>query len=327
MIIKRQFFKKHSRDIKIILLLFLATLCVMSFYTFWGLTEKNIGYYLPRRSLKMLAIIVVSYCVGYSTVTFQTITGNRILTPSIIGLDSLYLFIQTVIVFSFGSKQLSMMTGYPNFILSIVFMIGSSCLLFYFLFRGENKNLYFLVLSGMIVGTLFRGMSTFMQVLLDPNEFSVLQGKMFATFNNINQDLLGISLLLIIIIIIITLKDLKEYDVIELGADHAINLGISYNKAVLKSLIITSILISVSTALVGPITFLGILVVSLSRRVVKSYHHSLQIIAAVLIGCLSLSVGTLIVEKVFQFSIPISVIINFFGGICFIYLLLKESKK
>lgn len=325
--LNRQFIQKNNRDLKIIALLALATICIMSFYVFWGLNEKNMAYYFPRRAGKMIAILIVSYSIGYSTVTFQTITGNRILTPSIIGLDSLYLFIQTVIVFAFGSKQLSMMTGYPNFILSVVFMIGSSCLLFYFLFKGDNKNLYFLVLAGMIIGTLFRGMSTFMQVLLDPNEFTVLQGKMFASFNNINQDLLGISALFVIIIFLITLKDLKEYDVIELGADHAINLGISYNRAVLKSLIITSILISVSTALVGPITFLGILVVSLSHRIIKSYHHSLQILAAVLIGCLSLSVGTLIVEKFFQFSIPISVIINFFGGLCFIYLLLKESKK
>jgi iron complex transport system permease protein len=318
---------EQKKDIRKLLILFFLTLIIMSIFVFWGLTSKNINYYLPRRLIKILTIFLVSFCIGYSSVTFQTITNNKILTPSVMGLDSLYLFIQTVIVFFFGSGQLSMMTGTTNFLLSVTAMIGSSCLLFYFLFRGENKNLYFLVLAGMIVGGLFNGMSTFMQVLLDPNEFLILQSKMFASFSNINQSLLGICVAISILIFLITLKDYKILDVISLGPDHAVNLGVNYQKNVLKSLIITSVLVSISTALVGPITFLGILVVSLARNFIHSYQHSYRIIAAVLIGCFSLSLGLLLVERVFRFSTTISIIINFIGGLCFLYLILKEGKN
>lgn len=317
----------NRKDIQKIVLMCLATAIVMGIFIFWGLNEQNIGYYLPRRMTKMIAIGVVSYCIGYSTVTFQTITNNQILTPSVMGLDSLYMFIQTIIVFFYGSHQLSLMTGYHNFFLSVIAMVGCSWLLFVALFKQETKNLYFLVLAGMIIGSLFNGLATFMQVLLDPNEFIVLQGKMFASFNNVNLDLLNLCVIIVFVIFVVTIKDLHKLDVIALGSDQAINLGISYNFMVLKTLMITSILVAISTALVGPITFLGILVVSISRKMIHSYRHSYRIATAVLIGCFALALGCLLVERVFEFTTTVSVIINFIGGICFIYLILKEGKQ
>lgn len=310
--------------------IFILTILVLiscSLSLFLGINKDNINYFLPRRATKILAIAITSYCIGYSTVSFQTITNNRILTPSVIGLDSLYMFVQTVIVYFFGSKTLSMMSGYSNYFLSICFMIFFSLILFLILFLKENRNLYFLILAGMIVGNLFGGLSTFMQVILDPNEFLVLQGKMFASFSNINEELLFISLLIIGLLFIITIRDYNVLDVLALGKEHSINLGVKYNRFVLKNLIVITILISVCTALTGPITFLGILVASISRELMKTYKHTYRILCAVLIGFFALVFGQFLVEKVFTFNTTISVIINFIGGVYFIYLILKEAKR
>ena len=275
----------------------------------------------------MLAIALVSYCIGYSSVAFQSITNNRILTPSVMGLDSLYLFIQTIIVFFFGSRQIELMTGNINFLLSLFCMVIAALLLFLLLFRGESKNVYFLVLTGMVMGNFFGGLSTFMQVLLDPNEFLILQGKMFASFNNINTGLLGITFVISIITLVISIKDYPHLDVLLLGVDQAISLGVNYKKIVLKTLVIIGILISISTVLVGPITFLGILIVSLARQMLHSYRHKEMTITTTLLGCLFLSLGLFFAERVFKFQTTIGVIINFIGGIYFIYLMLKESKR
>lgn len=319
--------EKKLNDKAIIILLVIVNILFICGFLFIGITSKNIGFYLPRRLNKILAIALVSYSVGYSSITFQTITNNHILTPSVMGLDSLYMFIQTIIVFFFGQRSISLMTGNSNFMISLVIMIAASTILFLLLFKGERNNVHFLVLTGMVMGSLFGGLSTFMQVILDPNEFSILSGKMFASFNNINTDLLGICIVIIIITFLITLKDLPYLDVLSLGVENAINLGVNYKKLVLKTLIITGILVSVSTVLVGPITFLGILIVSLGRRLVRSYKHSILTTVIVLLGCLFLNAGLFISERVFQFETTISVIINFIGGIYFIYLMLKESKQ
>lgn len=60
-------------------------------------------YALPRRLKKIAAFILTGGSIAFATVIFQTVTNNKILTPGIIGLDSLYMLIQTTIIFAFGS--------------------------------------------------------------------------------------------------------------------------------------------------------------------------------------------------------------------------------
>lgn len=283
-------------------------------------------YVLPRRGYKMLAVVLTGTCIAFSTVVFQTITNNRILTPSIIGLDSLYMLIQTVLIFAFGSTTLSVVNKNVNFLITIVLMIIFVGFLYRLLFKREGQNLYFLLLLGLVFGTLFQSASTFMQVLIDPDEYTRIQDKMFASFNNVNTDLLTISIIGIVAIFLYSLKFIKYLDVLALGREQAINLGVPYDYVVRRLLVVVAVLISISTALVGPITFLGLLVVNVAYQFLGTYKHTYLILGSVLISITALVGGLLLVERVFTFSTTLSVIINFIGGIYFIYLLLKENR-
>ncbi|MED1795522.1 iron chelate uptake ABC transporter family permease subunit [Brevibacillus nitrificans] len=287
----------------------------------------NWDYVLPRRLKKILAIVLTGSVIAFSTLVFQTITNNRILTPSIIGLDSLYMFIQTLVIFALGSTSLTLINKNVNFLVSVVLMILFAGLLYKWLFKREGQNIYFLLLIGLIFGTLFNSLSTFLQLLIDPNEFLRVQDKMFASFNNVNTDLLIISFVLIIAVGIYFWKYIKYLDVMSLGRDQAINLGVNYDFVVKRFLIIIAILVSISTALVGPITFLGLLVVNVAHQFMKTYQHKHLIVGSALISIIALVGGLLIVERVFTFSTTLSVIVNFIGGAYFIYLLLKENKS
>lgn len=295
-------------------------------YIFYDLSG-NIDYILPKRAIKVFTIILTGGAIGFSTVVFMTITNNRILTPSILGLDSLYMLIQTVIIFVFGANSLVMMNSNVNYLISISAMIVFSLILYQFLFKGENNNIYFLLLIGMILGTFFSSFTDFMQVLIDPNEFSVAQDRMFASINNVNTDLVFLSVIIIILVMLYFIRFYKYLDVLALGKDDAVNLGVPYNYVVKRLLVVVAILISVSTALIGPITFLGLLVVNVAYELMKTYRHFYIILASVFISIIALLGGQFLVEKVFSFSTPISVIINFVGGVYFIYLLLKENKS
>lgn len=295
-------------------------------YLFYDLSG-NIGYILPRRVIKVVAIILTGGAIAFSTTIFMTITNNRILTPSVMGLDSLYLLIQVFIVFMFGSNTLVMMSNHFNYLLSIGMMILFALLLFNFLFKGEGNNIYFLLLIGMILGTFFSSLTSFMEVLIDPNEFMVAQDRMFASINNVNEDLVYVSIILIVLTIIYFARFYKYLDVLALGKDAAINLGVPYDFVVKRLLIIVAILISIATALIGPITFLGLLVVNVTYEFLKTYRHAYIIPGAILISIIALIGGQFIVEKIFTFQTTVSVIINFVGGIYFIYLLLKENKS
>lgn len=312
--------KKKMTVLSILLLLGIAL------FLFLGLYPNSYEYALSRRIPKILAITLTGGAIAYASLIFQTVTENRILTPSVLGLDSVFVFIQTVSIFFIGSEAIAKVDVRISFLFSVGIMVLFSVGILGGILRKVGGNIYLLLLVGIITGTLFRSASSFLQVIIDPNEFLTLQGRLFASFNNINTDVLVISAVLLIGTMAMGMMKAKELDVLSLGKDHAVNLGINYKKLVNSMLIIVAVLISVSTALVGPITFLGILVTNLSRELLKTFKHTYLLIGAMLISSTALVYGQLMVERIFVFSTPISVIINFIGGLYFIYLLLRENQ-
>lgn len=310
---------------KIYLMGFLLLIFIALFLSY-GIDMNHLEYALSKRIPKVIAIALGGGCIAFTTVVFQTITNNQILTPSVLGLDSLYVLVQTIIVFLFGSTSTFIINKNYNFILNVLVMVIASVLLYKVLFEKGKNDIFFLLLVGMIFGTLFKSGSSFVQVMIDPNEFLALQTKMMASLNNINTDILIIALIMIIAIIPFIYDDIKYLDVLSLGREQAINLGVDYDKLVKKMIIIISILVSISTALVGPMTFLGLIVANIAREGLKTYKHKYLIIGATLISMITLVGGQFFVQHIFKFNTTLSVIINFIGGIYFIQLLLKESK-
>ena len=311
---------------KQIIIMSIIALVSITLYVVWGLNAKNYRFNLSLRIPKVLGILIAGGTISVASILFQTITNNRIITPSIIGLDALYNLVQTLVVFIFGSTSIFMVNKTINFLSSGILMILLAMLLFKAVLNNSKNNIFFLLLVGTVVGTLFRSLSSFMQVIIDPNEFDALQAKLFASFSLVNSEIIFIAIIILILIAMFLYKDFKMLDVMSLGREQAINLGVNYDKFSKKILMVVAILVSLSTALVGPITFLGILVVNLTYEITKTYKHSVLLIVGTLISVIALVGGQLLVERVFVFNTTISIIINFIGGVYFINLLLRESK-
>ncbi|WP_133543125.1 iron chelate uptake ABC transporter family permease subunit [Mesocricetibacter intestinalis] len=301
-------------------------LLALALYLFYLLPNRW-EYALHHRMLSLAAIILTGAAIALAAMIFQTLVNNRILTPSILGLDSLYLLIQTLIIFLFGSKTLQSIDPVLLFLASTGVMMLFALGLYRFLFKGEHQNIFFLLLVGIICGTFFQSMTTFMEVLIDPNEFQIAQDIGFASFNRINTEILWVALAILLFAILYAYRYLPYLDVLALGRENAINLGVSYAQISKRLLIIVAVLTSVSTALVGPLTFLGLLVMNLTFEFIRDYRHRILIPAAICIAVITLCVGQVLVSRVFSFNTTLSIIINFVGGSYFIYLLLRTSKK
>lgn len=310
-----------SRILSLVAIVFLLIVIFM-FYNVSG----NFEYLLERRVFKVATILIVSFCVAYSSVIFQTLTANKILTPSIMGFEAVYLLFQTVIVFMYGDKTFKVLSNSENFFISIGFMMLFAVLMYALIFRKGNQNMFFLLLIGLVLGTLFSTLSSFMQLVIDPNEFAIIEGMMFATFNKINLDLFWFAIAAIVITFLIGYRFIKYLDVIALGKNNAVSLGVNYDRVVQVFLLLISILVAVSTALVGPITFLGILVTNLTYELFKTHKHTILIGACFLVSCVFLIGGQFLVEHLFNFSTTISIIINFIGGVYFLFLLMRTQK-
>ncbi|MGV0817255.1 iron chelate uptake ABC transporter family permease subunit [Martelella sp. AMO21009] len=306
----------------------LAALALVSAVAFMTLGARgNWSFVLGFRGVKLAALLLVAYAIAVSTVLFQTIVGNRILTPSIMGFDALYILLQTFFVFALGAGGLNAIDQRVMFVLEAAVMSGFALLLFRWLFSGATRSIHLVMLVGILFGGLFRSLSAFMQRLIDPTDFVVLQDRFFASFNTANTELLGISAVIILAVSVLGWRLLPDLDVILTGRETAIALGVSHKRAVTLTLFVVTILVSVATALVGPVTFFGLLVVNLAYMIMPDGRHHVVLPAAVLLAALTLVGGQTVLERVFSFGTALSIIVEFAGGIFFIFLLLRGNLR
>ncbi|QIL46089.1 iron chelate uptake ABC transporter family permease subunit [Vagococcus coleopterorum] len=313
-----------------ILLKILCLVLVVGIFSWLFLTYNTYGnweFALQLRGKKLLAFILVGISTAFATISFQTLTQNHFLTPSILGFDSLYIVLQTGLFFFFGNQHIELMqNNFLMFAINVLLMVGVSTILFFFLISREQENLYLLLMVGMILGTFFGSLSSFMQVMLDPNEYDKLQGKLFASFANVDVSLLQIGSVITLVVVLFLWKLSPKLDVLHLGKSQAISLGINVKRLQISLLMAISLLIAISTALVGPVTFLGFIVANLTYQFIKTYRHHILFIVGSLIGILLLVVGQFFVEQVFKWNTTMSVVIEFIGGIYFVVKILKERK-
>ncbi|WP_168195784.1 iron chelate uptake ABC transporter family permease subunit [Nissabacter sp. SGAir0207] len=301
----------------------LALLAAALFMT-WGI-GGNLAYVLSYRGQILATMALVAFASGVATLLFQTVTSNRILTPSIMGLEALFVLMQTLLIFLIDANGLAMLGVVGKFLCDTLLLVLFSMLLYRWLLAGAGVNLHRVLLVGLVCGTLFRSLSGLLQRLLSPGEFAILQGRIFATFTRAAPELIALSAVACALVAVAIWRMRHCLDVMALGRDTAINLGVNYSRHVMWVLLLVSLLVAISTALVGPLTFLGLLVANLAYPLVASHQHRYLLPGVFLIGVITLVGGQFILERLLDMSGSLSVVIEFVGGGLFIFLLIKKA--
>lgn len=309
-------------------LLLLAVLFAVGLLA-WGnpmqLGSRGFWLIAERRLVGVTAMLIVATCQAMATVGFQTVTNNRIITPSIIGFESLYRAIQTTSVYLFGLGGLVAFTGLWAFSLQLAIMIGLSLALYGWLLSGKYANLQVMLLIGIVIGGGLGAVASFMQRLLTPSEFDVLAARMFGSVNNADPSYFPIAIPLVVVSSAGLWLLSDRLNVVALGRDAATALGVDHKKNLILVLILSSTLIATSTALVGPMTFLGFLVATLAYQLTDSYDHRRIFPVAVLSGFVVLSGAYFILNHVFYAAGVVSIIIELVGGSVFLFVLLRKG--
>ena len=287
----------------------------------------NVAFILGRRALTVATLLVVATAIGVSTVLFHTVTANRILTPSIMGLDSLYIALQTAAVFFLGAFGASSLPAVLQFGVELGAMVVFSLILFSVVMGRFGRSLTMLLLVGVLVGGLFRGLSSFLQRLMSPEDFQVLSDRFFADFTGADPALLGVSAALVTTLTLIAWRHRHELDVVGLGRDLAICLGINHRRFTLVTLVAVALMVGTSTALVGPTMFFGLLASHLAYRTLGTQRHTWTIPGTILAGTVALVGGQWAFERVLGLAGSLSMIVEFVGGIIFILLLVAGGRR
>ncbi|MFR4440374.1 MAG: iron chelate uptake ABC transporter family permease subunit [Hungatella sp.] len=317
--------RKNHFGIKISLLAVFVILAGI-LYLSVDVNPKYVEYAMKLRVPKLVVMLITAFCIGSASIVFQSIINNTIVTPCLLGMNSLYLLIHTAVVFFFGSGSVLARNAQLSFLMDLVLMGVTATIIYSYLFRKTKHNVLYVLLAGTVMTTFFSSMQTTLTRVMDPNEYDSLLTTLVASFSNVNSEIILISVILIAVLVAALRKELALLDVMTLGKDQAINLGVDYDRTIRRLLLGVTLLIAIATAMVGPISFLGLIIANLSRQLFRTYRHSWLIAGSSLIGMAVLAGGQLLVEHIFVYSVPVSVFITVGGGIYFLYLLLRQRR-
>jgi len=318
----------YQKNIKKLVVLAILMLLAVVFFMTVDVNFANPKFFLfsmKIRTPKLLAMLVAAFAIGASSIVFQSIINNQIVTPCLLGMNSLYTLIHTSVYFLLGSASFLAVNSNVAFAVDLVIMIVVATIVYGYLFKKTNYNVLYVLLIGTVLSSFFGSIQSTMVRVMDPNEYDSLLLTLVAGFENINGEIIGTCVILLVLLIFVLRRELALLDVITLGKDQAINLGVDYDKTIRRLLIGVTACIAIATAMVGPISFLGLIIANLGRQLMQTYRHTHLILGASLFGMMALVAGQCLLEHVFAYTVPVSVFINLGGGIYFLYLLLKKG--
>lgn len=287
--------------------------------------ERLFRYAMKIRIPKLIVMLITAFAIGGASIVFQSIINNTIVTPCLLGMNSLYTLIHTAVVFVAGSGSFLVVNANVSFAVDLTLMGIAATVIYSYLFKKTKNNILYVLLIGTVLTSFFGSIQSTLIRVMDPNEYDSLLETLVASFSNVNSEIILFSLVLLGMIIFWLRRELALLDVLTLGRDQAINLGVDYDRAIRKLLLGVALCIAVATAMVGPISFLGLIIANLSRQLMRTYRHSQLILGSALFGMIVLVGGQMIVEQVFVYAVPVSVFITVGGGIYFLYLLLRRG--
>lgn len=283
----------------------------------------DFSYVIPKRLTRLAAMVIAGTCIAYASVIFQTIAGNRILTPAIMGYEAIYLLFQALLILVLGTQSLVLLGRDANVLLSIVLMLGYSWLVHRWLFRDGRNDVYLLLLIGLVLSMVMATFTQFIQLKISPGEFSIFQGFNYASFNKARPAQVIYSGLLVGAVCLVVHRTLPVLDVLSLGRDQAKSLGVDYLRSVSLQLALIAILVAVSTSLVGPTAFMGVFVANIAYALAGTHRHRVTLPVASAIAIAIFIIAQYLVEQMFNYNTSVSILINLVCGMYFLALMVR----
>ena len=288
---------------------------------------KFFAYAMGLRLPRLAVILIAGFAISAAAIVFQTIIRNTIVTPCLLGMNSLYLLIHTAVVFFLGSGSLFAVNPVYAFAADVIVMGFVAGFIYYTIFQKTGGNVLYVLLIGTVLSTFFSSMQNSLTRIMDPNEYDALLNTLTASFTNVNAACIIPGALLLAAIAWWLRKDLAILDVISLGREQAVSLGADYERTLRGLMVGVALYIAVATALVGPLSFLGLITANVARQLFTTYRHTWLIAGSACVGMLILTAGQFVVEHVMVYAVPVSVFVTIGGGIYFLYLVLTAGKR
>ncbi len=268
----------------------------------------------PRVLLSMLAGAAISV----SGVLFQAILKNPLADPGIIGISGGASFAAVLIIgvaptLYFFTPVFAFLGG-----------LGAFCIVYGLSWRGGLSPLR-IILVGVAVSAMFSGLSGAFNYMTG----SALSGVSSLVNGNITMktwDDVHMMLPYVLVGLILSMLSARTCNLLSLGDRTVRGLGINVQIMRLYLSLIAVLLASISTALVGAISFLGLIVPHIGRLLMGTDHRRLLPFSMLLGAFVFLLADTLGRTVAAPYEIPAGILMSVIGGPFFV-ILLRRSKK
>lgn len=259
----------------------------------------------------------------------QTAFRNPLAGPSILGISSGASLGVALVMLALGgtiSIGSSSIGGYAAIIVAA--SIGSLAITgLLTLISLRVRNNLMLLIVGIMTGYLTSSVVTLLSSLT--NEQS-LQGYVIwgmGSFAQVSQQQLPMLSILIILGLIGAMLMAKPLNILLLGDNYALNLGIRVERVKTWLLIVTGLLTAVVTAFCGPISFIGLAMPHIARLMTRTDNHWVLMPATMLVGAI-VALGCNCLSVMPQSSvIPLNALTPIVGVPVILYVILAGYRK
>jgi len=281
------------------------------------------NYRLP----KALTAILVGSGLSVSGLLMQTLFRNPLAGPFVLGISSgaslgVALLILGASAFGFSASIFS------NLGVAIASSLGAFLVLLAVMIVAQKvRNTMSILIIGLMFGSLT---SAIISVLAYFSSAEKLQQYLFWSFGNLgNMSWKELMLFFVIYLISITsiVFIIKPLNILLLGENYAITLGVNIKRTRNITLLITALLTGVITAFVGPVAFVGLAVPHITKMIFNSSNHKILLPATAIIGAIAMLFSDIIAQVPnSEFTLPINAITSLFGAPIVIWLLVRKTK-
>ncbi len=272
------------------------------------------------RITRVPAIFIGLMCgtmFAMSGVLLQAVMKNPLADPSIIGISGGASF-GALLAVSFFPDKLVMEP-----ILALIFGLLACSMIYGLAWKG-TLNPVRVILVGIAINTLFSGLEDFVSYMVSAGfTMSV------STVSTGGHTLQSVSILsrYFVIALILAFGMYKRCNILGLGEHNAHSLGVNVDKTRLLISVIAVILAIIPTIYIGPISFVGLVIPHIARKLVGNNHKYVILYSGLLGGCLLLFADVVSRSIIYPVEIPLNIIMALIGAPFFLYMIRKGDTK
>jgi iron complex transport system permease protein len=265
---------------------------------------------------RVLAAALVGAALGVSGAILQSISGNPLGSPDIVGFTTGAATGALLQIIVFDASTNGVALG------AVVGGLGAAAAMYALAYR-DGVSGYRLVLVGIGLAAMLQAANTWLIVRADLSAAQVGAQWLAGSLNAVTWGEVATITATVLILVPVAMALRRELAALALGDPVAIALGVSAERTRRRLILISLLLVAVATAITGPIAFVALAAPQLARRLTRTAMVGLG--TAALMGALLVIVGDIVAQRLFApTQLPVGVVTGTLGGGYLIWLLSRE---